>query len=104
MKKLLTVRWFLIPCRHQMNENEMTEQMEDVTFHAELSDLVSQLPVPSAEQVAEFNKKFDLLETIHNEIRKKHPNHRPQVVAAEEETVAVPVGKYQEMVYGLGKL
>lgn len=87
-----------------MNENEMTEQMEDVAFHADLSELVAQLPVPSAEQVAEFDRKMELLENIHNEIREKHPNHRPQVIVNEEDTVAIPVGKYQEMVYGLGRL
>lgn len=81
-----------------MNENEMTEQMEDVAFHAELTATVAELPVPSADQIADFNRKIELLESIHDEIRLKHPNHRPVVV--EEETVAIPVGKYQEMVYG----
>jgi hypothetical protein len=80
-----------------LTEEEL-EAADDARFHAELTDYVNTLPVPTEDQLARYNEKMEFLASIRAEI--------PALNVVEEtieESYAVPAGRY-DYVYTMGTI
>lgn len=80
-----------------LTEEEL-EAADDARFHAELTDYVNTLPVPTEEQLVRYNEKMEFLASIRAEI--------PALNVVEEtieESYAVPAGRY-DYVYTMGTI
>ena len=80
-----------------LTEEEL-EAADDARFHAELTDYVNTLPVPTEEQLVRYNEKMELLASIRAEI--------PALNVVEEtieESYPVPAGRY-DYVYTMGTI
>lgn len=85
------------------NDNqELTPEQEqaiDELFYKELEEYVSNLAQPSPEDIALYNKKIDLMNQIHAEIKAKFPDFQPEYDPVEEFTDEHPKGKYLDTTY-----
>jgi hypothetical protein len=75
------------------------EQAIDELFYKELEEYVSNLAQPSPEDIALYNKKIDLMNQIHAEIKAKFPDFQPEYDPVEEFTDEHPKGKYLDTTY-----
>lgn len=87
-----------------MDDNQLTpeqEQLLDDQFQKDLHEYVNNLPLPSPEDIAIYNQKFDFLTKLHNEIKAVYPDFQPEYDPIEEFTDHFPKGKYSDTTYSV---
>lgn len=84
-----------------INPELQAEQTQDAKYLEELNHYVNTLSAPSAEAVALYRAKLNILEDIHNEIRSKYPDFMPEYDPSMDAELNQSLGKYQEHTYSL---
>jgi hypothetical protein len=98
LRNLITVTAEEVYTQQPNLTEEELEAADDARFHAELTDYVNTLPVPTEEQLVRYNEKMEFLASIRAEI--------PALNVVEEtieESYAVPAGRY-DYVYTMGTI
>lgn len=82
----------------ELTDDEV-QAMEDATFQDELTEYVATLPGLTVEELAKYDNKVKLLESIRSEIESLNP----KVVDEVTEYYPIPAGRY-DYVYRMGTI